>query len=262
MKKVIVLAADKNYLEHVKSIIINCKQEGKWCYDFCLIANNIDEIDLIDFKKLGVYLFHINETNKFMPTIYIFDYFFKKWDYVMYLDLDIIIFDNLEKITIDLKDSKNDILVLLEPWAISEYFCQRMSKYDREIKLKELENIYDIHKFGFNAGFLYFNSNLIKKETLSEIIFLTKKYKHINNHLSEEGTDQAILNLYFNKNTISIQNDKFIGHPNINDKTICVHLFHKPWLNDSFCERYNKTFKEKYLENIIKFNTTVSLSKI
>ena len=92
MKKVFVLISDFAYLEHAKSLFYNVRNEGGWKHDLCLIANNLVGHDLSDFENFGVNILYRNCENWYKINLYIFDEFFKKWDYVVYMDCDFFVF--------------------------------------------------------------------------------------------------------------------------------------------------------------------------
>lgn len=63
-KDVIVLVADKNYINHAKSLFQNIIDNGKWKDDLCLITtNDIDQNDISLFKNKKIDILTINYNN-------------------------------------------------------------------------------------------------------------------------------------------------------------------------------------------------------
>lgn len=256
MKKVFVLISDKNYLEHAKSLFFAAKDMGKWNDDLCLIANNIDDDSLLeDFKNFGVEIIHKKIDNCYYANYFIFDFYMKKWDYVVYMDCDFTIFGDLNTIVSPDIMSKPLLSVDIEPFHIHEYFCQGWEENQKKESLKELFNEYDLYKKGFNAGFMEFNTSLIEENTLENLLKLSDRLQHINNHSSIKGSDQPIFNLYFinNLNYISDKKISFWKESTIN--TIAQHhcRWEAPWCNGNYSPKLGKTYLENYKSNLNKF---------
>lgn len=257
MKKVFVVISDKTYLNHAKYLLSSAKNDGKWEGDFCLIANNIDSDDneLLDFKKFGTEIIHINDNNYYFANFHVFDKKMKKWDYVMSMDCDFTIFGNLNDI-IDVETMKKNVISMdKEPFKIHEYFCQGWNQDKKNESLSGLYEKYDLNREGFNAGFLSFNTNLINDDTLNDLICLSNQLKYINNHACDNGSDQPIFNLYFIDKIIPIENKKISYWKESNDNTIAQHhcRWDAPWHNNTFSHRLNKTYSQNYNENLNKF---------
>lgn len=254
MKKVFVIVSDKNYLEHAKSLFYSAKNDGKWVGDFCLIANNVEKKYLTDFEKFGINIMNIKMDNFYYANFYIFDVFFKKWDYVMYMDCDFTIFDDLNKIENYDIMSKGILSADKEPFKIHQYFCQGWDELSKENSLSEIKKSYDLEKNGFNAGFLSFNTCLINDNTLSELLNLCEYLLPINNH-SKIGSDQPIFNLYFSEKVKFIDDNKVCFWRASTDKTITQHHCNgeAPWVNNNYSDRLGKTYYDNYISNLNNF---------
>jgi len=254
MKKVFVIVSDYNYLEHAKYLFFSVVNQGKWTGDLCLIANNVEDNLLNDFRKFGVHILPIKEDNVYYATLYIFDEFFKKWDFLTYMDSDFTIFGDLNTI-IEQSDCEKPILhVEEEPFRLHEYFCQFFPESEKNNLLSNLRQSYDLDKFGFNAGHISFNTSLIEKNTLSDLFEMCNNLSNINNH-SGIGSDQPIINLYFTNNHKMIENKKVSFWRAADENTIAQHHLHgeAPWVSNDFCYRLNKTYLENYSENLSNF---------
>jgi len=263
MKKVLTIISDKNYLDHAKSLFFAARNQGKWVDDLCLIANNIDESELISLEKYGVKILKINEPNYYYANLHIFDTFFKKWDYVVSMDCDFTIFSDLNFLFDDEIISSDSILVDEEPFTIKSYFCWGIKNgvianemcEGREKELEDLNKKYNINKNGFNAGFFSFNSKLIKENTFRDLKKLSVDLQHINFHTSKNGSDQPILNLYFINNVKFIENKKISFWKLSDNNTIAQHhcRWEAPWVNNFYSQRLKKTYKQNYENNLKGF---------
>jgi len=262
MKKILVLVSDENYLEHTKYLFHSITTIGEWNGDLCLITNDVDETLLDDFKKFNVQIFNVKVDNYFHSKFFIFDKFFKNWDFVTYLDCDFTIYGDLNTI-IDKKTITQPVLnVEMEPFKIHEYFCQGWNKSDKSKALKELYKNYNLNKFGFNSGYMSFNTSLIDDNTLDNIFELSQDLYRINNHC-EIGSDQPVLNLYFINEVNPIKNQKVSFWRASTDETIAQHHLHReaPWVNYDYSDRLNKTYHQNYIEKLDNFYKNIEKKK-
>ena len=77
MKKCIVLVSDKNYIDHMKSLIMQIKTKGNYGGDICVILNNIEDDQ--EFKSKGIYVLNVS-SGSYTSKYQIFQPYFKKWD--------------------------------------------------------------------------------------------------------------------------------------------------------------------------------------
>lgn len=258
MKKVLVQVSDKNYLQHSKSLFVNANLQGKWDGDYCLIANNIDQDDLKDFKDTPIKIFHVNNPNCYYAKLDVFDIYFKNWDYVLFMDSDIIILGDIGK-----EPTPNENTIIMDydsPFKISQYFCQKCNEFEKNIKLNELKMKYSfIDDFGYNSGFFYLNTSLITNNTKNELLKLQDELSEINNH-GVIGTDQPIINIYFKKYIDSNSFCKFWRTPE-HQMRKALHFCHgeAPWINDTYSNILNKTYRQQYIENLQAFNSVMKV---
>ena len=263
MKIVLTLISDENYLEHAKSLFYSVRNMGKWKHDLCLIANNVPESRLEDFRKFGVQIFNINESNCFFANYHVFDKFFKNWEIVISMDCDFTIFKDLNDLIDESLISQEVLLADKEPFSIKSYFCwaningelKNDISEGREMDLSILEKEFPINDYGFNAGLLIFNTNLIFENTLENLYKLSNDLKHINFHTSVHGSDQPILNLYFHKNIKFIENKKISYWRDSDLNTIAQHhcRWDAPWKNDSYSDNLGETYRSNYQKNLEQF---------
>lgn len=258
MKKVLVLICDKNYLQHAKSLFAGARVDGKWTGDLCLIANNIDDAELLDLKKFGVEIIHKKFDGEYQIKFFIFDEYMKKWDYVIYMDCDFMIFDDLDKITPDNIKTQSLLSVDIEPFPLHESFCQHWDLKQKEQALNQYLSEYDLNKKGFNAGFISFNTSIIKSNTVNDLFELAAKLQPINNHMLRESksfSDQTINNLYFTHSLYYIENKLVSYWREMTDNTVAAHFcrWDSPWKNTDYSQKYSKKYVDKYIENLNYF---------
>lgn len=255
MKKVLVLISDKNYLDHSKSLFYAAKTVGNWKGDMCLIANGVSDDLLLDFKKFGVEIIHKKIDNYYYANYFIFDTYMKKWDYLVYMDCDFTIFGDLNETVSENIKNMPLLSVDIEPFSIHEYFCQGWDLDKKTESLLELNKKYDLNKRGFNAGFMEFNTSIIKENTLTDLLELSDNLQSINNHTSDKGSDQPIFNLYFIDDLNYIENKKISFWKNSDVNTVAQHhcRWEAPWVNNFYSERLGKTYFQNYKENLNNF---------
>ena len=122
----------------------------------------------------------------------IFDVFFKKWDYIFYIDCGINIFRPVQPII----DSKieNTLLARNDPWGPFLNKWSLATQFDTEHpifrELNEKYNLLNIKSY-FNTSLMLIDTNIIQETTSKELYDLSVKYPiSITN-------DQAIIALYF-----------------------------------------------------------------
>lgn len=252
MKKVLVQVADKNYLNHTKSLFVNAKTRGEWDGDFCLIANNISEEDLKDFKDTNIIVVNKNISNYYYATMFIFEEYFKQWDVVLYMDCDVMILDSLKDIIYPKTD---EMFMDPEPFTIESYFCQGWEQNTRQNTIQKLRQQFNfIDNWGYNAGCIFFNTSLIKNNTISEIFHLQQYLQPINNHTSEMGSDQPLINLYFYPHIQSKLFCSYWGKPKEGSKALHFCRWRAPWINNSYFDKFGKTIFEEYRDNLNLFS--------
>lgn len=258
MKKVLVQVSDKNYLQHSKSLFVNAKLQGKWDGDYCLIANNIESQDLKDFENTNIEIVHVNNPNYYYATLDVFDSHFKKWNFVLYMDADIIIHGDIGT---EPTPKENTIIMDYDaPFKISQYFCQRCNEGEKINKLNELKKKYPfIDDPGYSAGFFYLNTSLISNNTKDELVALQNELSEINHHAGI-GSDQPIINLYFKKYIDSNSFCKF-WRTQESQMRKALHFCHgeAPWINESYSNILNKTYRQQYIQNLQAFDSVMKV---
>ncbi len=262
-KNLLVTLADKNYIEQAKQLFSSVYWNAGWKGDYMLLSHNVPEKHLKWFRKKGILIkkckHKINKANLiYSPKpckFFLFTPEFKKWDKIVYLDVDIIVRDSLEELT----KVKKFRAVLEDP--INNKLLDQFTPPEREKKQKfdKLRKTYDIKAEAFNSGVIAFNTNIINKILFSKLNKLLLEYNDIE---QQYLVDQPILNLYFSENweklplvyNLDIGDFKFI-----NLKKINAIIFHfrgekdKPWLTKSpFYNEYTSNLKKAEKINLKK----------
>lgn len=239
MKNCLVLVTDINYINHVKSLIMQVREIGKWCGDICVILNNVNDNNVIkDFESKGVIPLNVEFNNPFYAKYSIFNEYFKQWDNILYMDADFVIRKNIEILIKQLTDGV-DFLCDYEDNNLDLCFTKR-ENYDL------LNQKYSIDKTKvFNSGCMLYDTDIINKETFSEIIKLSEELKKINTHTGVNGgTDQPILNIFFKDIAKQIKNISF--HLKAKGDEVALHTcrWHAPWKDSRYINQYNKYLQQ------------------
>ena len=247
MKNVIVSVASPDYIQYFLPMIQSSIDEGKWDGDFCLIVNEDIESELANkLIQKGVHIFKTPQLPE-NPTIhwhkiYLFDGYFKKWDWVLYCDLDVLFLNPIE-LNLSEKD-KNFIYTKKDDLSFMEHFS------DNESKEKDL--IYEKYGDGdaLQSCFLLYHSDMIDSNYFKKLYDAYLYYYCEHNLNKKPYWDQTIFNIVFYKKWLDI-GDAFIAiNPMMHDiewnwdklnnpytdtndysNTIALHFFHfvAPW---------------------------------
>ena len=110
-KKVMVFICDGNLLDKVKPLIHNAKTTGEWDGDFVLMVPESVDTDMFDSDSTNNLIIYkvpdLMDATIHFHKMFLFDDFFKEWDWVFYSDLDVWYID---KINLRLNTRRNTIL--------------------------------------------------------------------------------------------------------------------------------------------------------
>ena len=168
-KYVLALACDTNYINEAKALIGSVLREGKWKYDICLIANNLEEDKIKEFTDIGVFVKDVDASeHSYHIKYHLFTEYFKKWEKVLYLDCDIMISNDINFMV----DLDGKIFCDGEANKVGVFFERDKNK---EV-FDEMASLYNVDKFGFNSGCMLFKTSLITLSTFNELHELREKY--------------------------------------------------------------------------------------
>ena len=207
----ITVMANKPYLKFFEQIHYDLRETGKYYGDIILLTDektNCKKINKLNDKKINIKRFNKikfsrnannnlnkikfgrNKTKQFQwHKFYLFNEFFKNWNFIFYLDINMKIRNNINEL---LKLASKD--TLFAPYdAFPNLDWKLKSQFDTENPLyDELKQKYDLEnpKY-FQTGILFFDTGIIRKNTFKRLSELTETYPISKNN------EQGIMNLYF-----------------------------------------------------------------
>jgi len=211
---VIALCANMAYFEKASKTIEEIRNVGKYNGDIVFFYNN----EFTDTDKLNILESKYNVILKEFPTIntssvinfldskqnsnferlrnkmiqyhkfYIFDKYFKQWEKVLYIDSGMHIYNSLDRI-LNIEPAQH---LFAHSDAYPKYVNKLDSQFDKNNKyFNTLKNKYNLYGDNyFQSGILLFNTNIIKEDTVRNLITLMNSYPIGNG-------DQAYINLHF-----------------------------------------------------------------
>ena len=206
--KVFVALTDKNFLEHFKSLYYSAITIGKWDGDFVVIVPESDkgEFDEEEFK--GVKFFY-GETLEGEPRphyykYYLFDDYFKQWDWIFYCDLDVLFFNEID---LDLENRNKDVMYAND--CNYSPLCYQFEYRDDEVKgfneeqMKRYEWMREnwMSTPSFQTCFMLFHKDMITKDRFNKFLDLHQEW-YIDLDLCITGLteEQSIVNVEFINN--------------------------------------------------------------
>lgn len=210
MKLCCVFVCNKNYFTSFINTCSELIKYGNYKGDICLVIGD----DLVGDKLLDLPIIKDNNIIiKYYPNIqfskhflyiqknlnrpqywfkkifqyhkfYLFDIYFKKWDFIFYMDSGIHIYDDISPIINQATNNK----LLAHSDAYPTYNRKLRNQFNEDI---EVNKMYDLNIDYFQSTIMLFDTNIIEDNTFTELIDLVNKYpKGITN-------DQSYLALYF-----------------------------------------------------------------
>ena len=195
-KQVITFVADEAYLDHARSVMVNCRRQGGWTGDFCVMSPL--GCDTEDLQQRGVHVLSVPEEKwNFMIKFNLFTPYFQQWDQCLCLDLDILvqaplqpIFDKLsqEPSTVFCPFEDSDTLSALKRWDEAEGHGEAAHPGLYEQVQVEYPHVV---KRMYNASFLFFTPKDLPAGITEDLYAVHEKYEEIN----PTKADQMIFNL-------------------------------------------------------------------
>jgi lipopolysaccharide biosynthesis glycosyltransferase len=182
-KKVLVLVADDNYIEHCKAVIHSAVTVGKWDGDIRVIVPLGTTLPS-DFKH-EVFEVEMHTTENRYNKFFLFHEYFNQWDWIFYTDLDVLFIDKIE-LDLEKRDTR---------YLYANPDGNKDIQYQYKIRLWELKNMMEfvtsaVHSPGqialrtgwldllnikpnqpaFQSCFMLFNRRLIATKTFRRLI--------------------------------------------------------------------------------------------
>lgn len=187
-KRVIVSLVDKSHLEHVKQLISSCYFYGGHRGDFLLlIYGSVKEEDLVWFRKKNIYIKYCNSisladndknSQVLLSKFYLFTDYFKRWDHVLYLDVDISVRANLKRL-----------------FKVRGIRAMKFGALDKEFKLGG--KFFNENTL-FSTGVITFSTGIIYQNTFSKMLYLYRRL-YSENFIPQNnvGTEEVVLSYFF-----------------------------------------------------------------
>ena len=278
-KRTIIIVADNNYIEQAKSLAVNCVIEGGWKEDFAIICPTNTEA-AAEFRSWG---FHVLETSLkgFLQKFEVFNSFFEQWERVLYLDCDVIVQDDLERL-FALLDVEDKIWMDTEDGKVIDMFWRDENKAGNHHIYDWMSNVYphvNTHQT-FNSAFMLFNPSSIPEDTVKALVDVQAVIHEANNP-DKGGTDQQTTNLVLWHMARKIPNKLVcfwgLAEPQNDvdsdfrlykkgDVPVAIHYcrWYAPWIKktpdaDAYdIDKLGRVCYELYQENLSKFNEIFS----
>lgn len=268
-KQLLVSLADENYVDYARQLFSSAYWKGGWEGDYMLLAYKVPEEKLKWFTDKGILVKICDEINTpifkssnfsevVLNKFLIFTEEFKQWDNILFLDIDIIIRYDINKLG-KVKGFN----------AVKEKFPLNPIKNPIGEVTEERQKIFNkiIEKYGtdsvamFNSGVMAFSTDIIKPNTFKEILDISNKY-----HEAINFGEQPIVSIYFGKHfknlpkyynyfTFEFNNYYQVDYSLMNG--IILHTIdkHKPWYIKS-------DFYSEWSENLDSFSNIKSVENI
>lgn len=234
LRSVVVLAADEKYLPHARSTLVNCRRQGKWTEDFCLILP--PEVDAEFYRRRGIYVL-TDPAPSYYRKFALFDPSFNRtyqtewntpeqlWDTVLYMDEDVLVQAPLEPLLHE--GSWGTIVADREMFSLEHAFThwakpEDLARPEVAGLLQELRSGYDLRQPQYTTAVMKWHPRAIPADARQRLADLAQRLAPINTHVGK-GTDQPIINLAFQGAWEHVRSDLFCYWRNAWDGTIVVH---------------------------------------
>jgi hypothetical protein len=129
-------------------------------------------------------------TKKFQwHKIYLFDVFFKQWDYILYLDCGITIFSDISPIINEVEE--NTLLAHSDAYPTYKWKLRtQFDEYNTEY-FTPLDSMYDLNIDYFQTTMMLYDTRIIENDTLENLLHLSYEYP------ISKTNEQGIMALYF-----------------------------------------------------------------
>ena len=195
-KALLITLADENYIDKSKQLFSSIYFNAGWKGDYMLLAHEVPEEKLNWFSDKGILIkqckaLHDSKLGELPATVlskfYMFTPEFKKWNKIIYLDVDMIA-----------KASLDGLLKIKGFAAVSEHYklkgqFEHRNEHGNEL-FDKLRKKYDLNSPSFNSSLMAFSTDVIKQDTFSKLKELFILYKDL--HSPQTG-EQPSLNLLF-----------------------------------------------------------------
>jgi lipopolysaccharide biosynthesis glycosyltransferase len=257
---VLVVLADGKFVDQAKQLFSTLHWNSGWLGDYCLLAYKIPESELTWFNDKGIHVKNCAPLDVSSEKIgdkitackvYLFDMYFKKWEKVVYLDVDIVTRGSIQGVLSDLKGFG-------ACYSLGQTLESNLIDFSGiPVNIAEdLKANYDLKQKAFNSGVMVFPASIIKEGMTEDLLRIFNKYVLYGSF----GGDQLPFNLYFyNKwselppayNQITPLRDENYNTEELKGLIIhCVSFGDGPWdVNSLFYEEWRANLsKADYID--------------
>ncbi|MCH9630555.1 MAG: hypothetical protein S4CHLAM37_05560 [Chlamydiia bacterium] len=209
----VAFVSNKNYFYKFLKTLEQLTTKGKYNGDICLIiGDDLENDQLLQHPKIiqnNVIVKHfpdIRFNKRFFRAarklprfnllfqyhkLHLFNTFFKKWNYVFYIDSGMEIYSDITPIL----DSKKAGKLLAQSDAYPSYVWKLSSQFSDKFPIytKALSKKFDMETDYFQTGTMLYDTNIISSDTFNKLAQLAMTYPSCNTN------DQGICALYFTK---------------------------------------------------------------
>jgi len=212
MKICTVLVTNNNYFERMLYTLNGILQNG-YHDDICIVIGN----DLIDSNKLthpllqnkNIIIKHFADiifSDNFIQNFntierdshwknkifqyhkfYLFDIYFKRWDYIFYIDAGTHVYSSIYPII----DSRKPYKFLAHSDAYPTYIWKLHVQFTEHALLQDLKDSYNLNIDYPQTTIMLYDTEIIKNDTFTNLLSLAEKYP------ISRTNDQGIIALYF-----------------------------------------------------------------
>jgi hypothetical protein len=211
----LVTYTDHSYLDKAMKTIKDIRTNGQYMGDLVVITDgkfkidwqyinsmniHVKEYDDIDasslIEKIKLHPFVDSDGREYNKLkqwnkMYVFDVYFKRWDYILFVDAGLRILDRIEFFYPQFKEGA---IV-----AMDDGYPDYTKKFSTQIELsniavvEKLKKIHDINSNYFLNCLFIFDTKIITNSTLSELIEMMNEYPIC------KTNEMTIMNIYFHK---------------------------------------------------------------
>ena len=201
-ENVIVILADQAYLPHAKSLMVNCRRQGNWQGDLCLLTAGDWDTSELRLQSRGISVLPSPDAQfTHITKFWIFTHYFRKWKRLLYLDCDCIVQGDLNQAFDDMAAKLPAILcdggmepeggTVLGNWEHFDRLAGPGPESHPELYERMKARYSCMDKLVFTMDACFFAPDAIPPRTVDELQAVAEEFKEANLF----GTDQAVVNL-------------------------------------------------------------------
>lgn len=195
-KSILVTLVDNNYLDYAKQVLAGAYFNGGWSGDMMvMVYHDVPDCQLEWFRERSILVKKCSplvDESRYgrwatitLCKFYLFTPEFKKWNKVVFVDVDTIIRGPISGVL-----SVRGFAAVPNFITIEKTFpVDALENHKVRLYLQSMCNPKDLT---FNSGFMVFDSNFVGKNTMDELMGIFHNIGHLSS-----VPDQIVLNLYF-----------------------------------------------------------------